>query len=88
MIKFEMHEKLSNHVIEALWEQEVNMDDWDYVLFVENEYKNQFIEERDGTLTPKNYDVEHLLHGCCDNKWYSVTDFFGKPGIIGVAYHA
>lgn len=92
MIKFEMHETLPNHVIDRLWEQKVDMDDWDYVLFVEDEYRTHFRECVEdglrGNMQAKSYEVECLLHGCCYNAWYSIDDFFARKGILGVAYHA
>lgn len=93
MIKFEFHEKLDQKTIDSLWEQVVDMDDWDYVLFVPKSFRDKFkrLEEDDysrGNLTPKSYEVEGLLHGCCHNAWYEVTDFKGRAGVLGVAYHS
>lgn len=94
MIKLEMHETLPDHVIESLCKQNVFMDDWDYVLFVDNEYKDHFriyesqFDRSEDIILAKSYEVRDLLHGCCQNVWYEVKDFFGRPGILGVAYHA
>jgi len=31
---------------------------------------------------------DHLLKGCCSNECTYVEDFFGKNGILGMAYHS
>ncbi len=41
-----------------------------------------------GSLCSESYQVDKLLNGCCTNAWYEVDDFFGKKGILGVAYHS
>lgn len=93
MIKFEFHDILDEETIEALWDQDVNMDDWDYLLFVPKKFKNQFqdIEEDVGVRgkkEPISYQIAGLLNGRCANAWYPVKNFKGKKGIVGVAYHA
>jgi len=93
MIRFELYEngELSRKVIDELWDQEVDMDDWDYLLFASNQYKGDFIDVDDaqrGNMQPKSYEVGRLLTGSCANGWYPVSNFRGRPGILGVAYHA
>jgi hypothetical protein len=75
-MKLEYHDDLPRNIIDKLWEQNVNCDDWDYMIFL--------MSDRE----PDHKFTENLLHGCCDNVWYKVTDFFGKAGMLGVAYHA
>ena len=91
MIEFEMYEDLNQGVIDNLWNQSVDMDDWDYLLFVKDEYKDHF-QKTDkslrGNFEPKSWQVEKLLQGCCSNAWYEVQDFMGKKGFVGIAYHA
>jgi len=88
-MKFEFYETLEDEVIDSLWKQNVNMDDWDYMLFFPEKYKAEFpVGFDDINLEPRSYNVDRLLNGCCSNKWYPVKDFMGKQGILGVAYHA
>jgi hypothetical protein len=87
MIKFEMHEHLADEVLDSLRDAKINVDDWDYVLFIEQEYEHQFVILDEG-LEPRSYEVQGLLHGSCGNCWYYVMDFMGRTGIIGIAYHS
>lgn len=95
MITFEYHEDISGKIIDELWDQKVDMDDWDYLLFVDEEYAEHFEpNEREdyyrGTHEPRSscQHFEKLLQGCCTNAWYKVENFNGKKGFLGIAYHA
>ncbi len=91
MYKFEFYEEddLSQVAIDSLWKQQINMDDWDYLLFFESE---NFLVECESRFThelhPKDYNISRLLTGCCCNKWRFIKDFMGRTGVVGVAYHA
>lgn len=61
----------------SLWEQGVNMDDWNYILFLPDSEAAGFY----GNLS-------ELLTGPCDNVWHRVRNFNGRPGLLGIAYHA
>lgn len=87
MIKFEMHEKLADEVLDCMREEGISVDDWDYVLFVDTEYEHHFVLV-DEKLEPRSYEVEGLLHGSCSNNWHYVMDFMGRKGILGIAYHS
>lgn len=95
MIKFEFYDpdSVNDELIQSLWDQNVCMDDWDYMLFFPDGFENwmdeayrsrHFINE----LRPKNSTLERLLTGCCFNKWYAVANFNGRTGILGVSYHS
>lgn len=87
--EFYDYEDLDRETVDSLWKQGVCMDDWDYVLFFEAKYKSEFPKGWDNTIIePTNYNVARLLNGCCKNQWWPVTDFMGKKGFLGVAYHA
>lgn len=92
-IDFLTREDLPKKDIEALWDEGVNMDDWDYVLIVPAEALEIDAalgnnEEPDKKYyAPKTYDLERLLTGVCDNRWY-VVNFRGERVGVGVAYHA
>lgn len=95
MIKFEMHTKLPSEIVDKLRDQKVDMDDWDYLLFIDIEFSENFnrlkVDEDSfyrGNLEAKSYLVDKLLNGCCTNAWYEVSDFMGKRGIVGLAYHS
>lgn len=92
-MKFEFYstssQEIDRDVIASLWQQNVDMDDWDYMVFFAAKYKAQFPPGWDGVvIEPSNYNVTRLLNGSCRNKWWAVKDFRGKSGFLGVAYHA
>lgn len=66
------------------WDHGVCMDDWDYMLIVP---ADELEQNSDGEWTPKDYQLERMLQGCCDNTWYKVEFEDGTYG-VGVAYHA
>lgn len=94
MIKFEYYtyDDLNRDDIDMLWDQEVCMDDWDYMLFCECDISKVDwlfpVDELEIEYAPKDYNIEKLLTGCCSNSWYKVTNFKGRRGVLGVAYHA
>lgn len=99
----EFFEDLPREDIESLWNQEVCMDDWDYLLvcpveeFEEHEVDCEiyiydgasgYMEDSKKTVyNPKSWNLSRLLTGCCSNDWYKAK-FRGKEVMIGVAYHA
>ncbi len=90
---FEFYTSLPDDVEQAMWDQGVCMDDWDYLLFFEDGFETWMDESYKSRrftceILPKDYELGRLLTGCCYNKWYPVTDFAGRKGIVGVAYHA
>lgn len=96
MIKFEYYDasELTDEDRQDLWDQDVCMDDWDYLLFSEVEGpmdKIDWIIESDNVeieFYPADYNVEKLLTGCCNNRWHKVKNFKGRQGVLGVAYHS
>ena len=86
-ITFEFYEKLPESAIQSLWDQNICMDDWDYLLFFENSELFEKSEYFDTILVPKSYVMGTLLSGCSSNKWFPVDDFMGRKGVIGIAYH-
>jgi hypothetical protein len=85
-MKIEMYanRELEKSEIEALWEQKVNMDDWDYMLVVSTD---EMQIDSYGQVHSV-YPLERLLSGCCSNEWYSPVRFRGNLVAIGIAYHA
>jgi len=67
-------------IYEWLGEHDICRDDYDYVIFSECTPNNA----RKVILMMK----DHLLKGCCSNECTYVEDFFGKDGILGMAYHS
>lgn len=90
MIRFEMYEDLDDEVMDSLRDQYVDMDDWDYMLFVEDCFREHFSPEQhtSSILVPNSHKVEGLLNGSCSNLWYAIDNFMGQKGILGVAYHS
>lgn len=84
---YEGYPEVSRELCDSLWKQGVCMDDWDYLLFIPNPPADFMIRDEDGDK-PSSWYFQRLLTGCCDNKWYSVADFNGRSGVVGVAYHA
>lgn len=82
------YKSLTDEDLKSLRDQDVCLDDWDYMIFVENcNYTETTDLEDRPTIVPEDTELERLLVGCCDNKWYMLT-FRGKDGMLGVAYHA
>ena len=89
-MKFEYYSEIQSDIAKKLKGQGVCMDDWDYMLFFEED-EIELVTERKRwrvELTPKDDGVSRLLTGRCSNRWYPVNDFMGRKGILGVAYHA
>ena len=86
-----MPEHITREEIEALWAQEVDMDDWDYIIVIP---EDRVMEKEDTDwkgnprkiLVPEDYNIERLLRGS-DNRWYKAT-FRGKQVALGISYHA
>lgn len=73
---------LSKWEIQALWDQGICMDDWDYLLLID---RDEMVN--DGDTWEPTYPVERLLTGSCSNEWY-VGTFREKECGIGIAYHS
>jgi hypothetical protein len=89
-MKFEYYSEIQSDIAKKLSEQGVSTDDWDYMLFFEED-EIELVRERKRwrvELTPKDDGVSRLLTGRCSNIWYPVNDFMGRKGVLGVAYHA
>ena len=84
---------LTRAEIEALWDQDVCMDDWDYMLVIDvgvtefSECPDDADEVPRTKYEPVSYTLGRLMVGCCDNRWYK-AQFRGADRMIGVAYHA
>lgn len=92
-MKFEFYDssskKMTREVRDSLWDQKVDMDDWDYMLFFSAKYTMEFPQGwGNGEIEPENYNVSRLLNGSARNRWYAVKNFLGKEGFLGIAYHA
>ncbi len=63
-----------------LRDHDISCDDYDYAIFSECLNKDQMAIQR--------VMKEHLLNGACSNDCHYVEDFFGKNGVLGIAYHS
>ena len=74
--------------IDALWDQGVNLDDWDYMLIVPADTLQE-AQDMDGEecWLPRDWYLGELLIGVFRNRWYKAR-FHGKVVGVGVAYHA
>ena len=72
-------------VTNSLWDQGVNMDDWDYAILTSPDavYKS----ENSNELHPHQWTLDRMLIGCCSNTWY-LAEIRGTKYAIGIAYHA
>ena len=86
-MKLEFYDHLGGDQIEKLWKQGIDMDDWDYLLFVPAAYHTEFVKDGDGNIEPECFQLSRLLVGGCRNTWYE-GKLYNKKGFIGVAYHA
>lgn len=91
-MRLELIANLSREEADALWDQGVNMDDWDYILVLPLEtirevdatdWEGKPIREWEAT----DYTVERLLTGCCSNTFYK-ANFRGETVALGIAYHS
>lgn len=75
---------VSEDIQKELISAEIDLDDYDYIIIAPAE---AIQKSDDNIYRPTDYDLERMLHGGCDNRWYLVQ-FRGKMVSIGVAYHA
>jgi len=80
---------LTDEDLDSLRDQDVCLDDWDYMIFIEGDIDVCTEDDFIGALrlVPKDYQLTRLINGCCDNTWHRLT-FRGVQGIMGVAYHS
>lgn len=87
---------MSDSDYEYLSKQGVCLDDFDYALIFPSSITKKVIFEEDidglGNIQKKecyncnNHEIDGLLTGSYNNKWYKVK-FRGKKKSIGIAYH-
>jgi hypothetical protein len=75
-------EGLPSNIEAQLREQEICMDDWDFMLIVDQDLL--CVEE--GKLRPDSYTLERLCTSCDDMQWFLI-DLDNKKMGLGVAYH-
>ncbi len=87
---FEFYEDLPEEVNRSMSDQGVCMDDWDYLLFFPFLGKSALMPRGwcNTDISPDNYNIDKMLHGCYKNVWKYVDDFGGRSGVVGVAYHS
>ena len=92
---------LTRQEIDDLWGQDVNLDDWDFMLIVPPDQVQEYDTTEDvyspdtgrwrsvpcKALGPIEYALQRFEVGCCSNKWYRVT-FRGQRVAMLVTYHA
>jgi hypothetical protein len=76
-------------VREAMWDQGIDLDDWDYAIILPISEMECSHHHDESVLTwmPKHYLFHQMLHGCCNNEWYSFK-WDGAEFGIGLAYHS
>lgn len=77
------HNQLSEEEIQSLWDQDVNMDDWDCIIILP---VGCLYREEDGDLTPHDYQIYRLLDHHGESTWYEVR-FRGEKCTLGIRYH-
>jgi hypothetical protein len=82
-------EELTREEIEALWDQNVNMDDWDFLVLDNPESLTQVPGWHNNRYKHNNYQLDIILYRSSPYKytWYK-AEFRGQLYAIGVAYHA
>ena len=80
---------LDRSTIDRLWDQGVNLDDWDYMLITYDVEAFTVVEVDEEVLglAPISWSLGRLLTGCCSNIWYKIT-WRGEAAMVGVAYHS
>ena len=81
-------ENVSEQLLNILREQDVECSDWDYIMIFEDVdlfipvYDNYYANR----VEPKEYYIEKLLTGCCDNVFFHIW-IDDSEFVVGVAYH-
>jgi len=86
------YDDITRDEIQSFWDQDVRMDDWDYMLLIEDPdgnflTRNEPPDYSEAQLCPTIYGIHELLHGCCFNRWYRAT-FREIKYAVGIAYHS
>ena len=71
-----------NH--EEQWDSDLNLDDWDYFIFIPTDKDPDNFK---GNFQPKDPIWNRLLSGCCSNDWVHIKSPKGNF-YIGGAYHS
>lgn len=93
-------EELSPEQDKCFHDQDVNLDDWDFMFltFEVDQFSQETTEERDtwenktflktewrANSWQLNWILERM--GCAGYKWYRI-EYQGKPAMLGVTYHS
>lgn len=94
-------DEITDEEINDLWNQDICMEDWDYIVLAPVDSIYPYISEEEilyATYTPEErgerteyrtneYACQQILVGCSFNRWY-LGKFRGTEYAIGIAYHA
>lgn len=88
-ILFINSDELTREERNAFWDQNINMDDWDYMVLLPSDFPAQPKpnEYNMPLVTIEDYSVERLLRDNYKNRWYRGV-FRGKEYVIGITYHS
>ncbi len=93
ILHFVKEDDLTDEEVESLWQQGVNMDDWDYMLLGPTDLIHA-VKVRDAwdqseamVFEGKDWWLGNMLSGSSSNRWYRAK-LRGKEWAMGIAYHA
>lgn len=91
---------LTEEVCNSLRKQNVDLDDWNFMLFLPMELTEPSTEEKNveveygrwetikvDTIRPKDWAIGRMVENGYDAKWYSNIEFYGKVWALGVQHH-
>ena len=83
---FMQYEDVPKDVRQSLWDQNISLDDVDYLLITKD--IDMFIDDpaEPQQVIPNEYDIERLINRGNDYKWFKAA-IYGKDVVVGVAYH-
>jgi len=91
LIEFLTPNDLTEKERQGFWDQDISMDDWNYMLIVppnalhQVEYDEQ--EKADRYWEPKKFYLDNMLDYTLESKWFNNILFRGKMVGVGIVYH-
>lgn len=72
---------------DSLWDQGVNLDDWNIMLIFDDLDLTHYTDEDGDAHRPNDYWIESLLNNNCSQNWHPNIMFRDKKRTIGIGYH-
>ena len=90
---FTQYEDIPEDVRQSLWDQNISLDDVDYLLITTaiDQFSDIVDDSIEATyeapqVRPNEYDIERLINRADNNRWYKAI-IYGRDVVVGIAYH-